>query len=337
MIRTAILGASGYSGAELLRLLGPREDVELVRLVAATSAGKPVAELYPWFDGDAGRAFDPPDTGALDGLDLVFSALPSGEAMNVIPQLLPRVGRIIDLGGDFRLPSAALYREYYGREHTAPGLLAESVYGLPELDRGAIRGARLLANPGCYPTSAILGLLPALIHGVVFPAGIVVNSLSGVSGAGRSASVEMSFAEVNENVRAYRIGSHQHIPEIETVLGRAAGTAVSCSFVPHLVPLTRGIHTTIHAPLASKVGTDEVRRLYEDYYRDAPFVRVKRDGVQVSGVARTNYCDISIAVETRTRHLIVTSAIDNLVKGAAGQAIQNMNIMFDLPQERGLR
>ena len=336
MIKTSILGASGYSGAELLRLLHSRDDIELTHLVAGSSAGKRVAEVYPWFTGRVNATFEALDPEAVAGSDVVFCALPSGEAMNVLPALRSTVGRIIDLGGDFRLPTPALYKEFYAHDHAAPELLSESVYGLPEWQFDQIREATLLANPGCYPTSAILGLLPALRYGLIQPTGIVINSLSGVSGAGRSASVEMSFSEVNENIRAYKIGKHQHIPEIESVLSQATGKPVSCSFVPHLVPITRGIYTTIHAPLVSMVSRADVHELYTAFYRQAPFVRVKTDIPQIAGVVRTNYCDICVSVETRTSHLIITSVIDNLVKGAAGQAIQNMNIMFDLPQERGL-
>lgn len=336
LIKTAIVGASGYSGAELLRLLHSRDDIELTHLVAASSAGKKVADVYPWFSGTMSATFQSLDPDALAGSDVVFCALPSGEAMHIVPTLRSRVGRIIDLGGDFRLTSTSAYAEFYQHEHTAPELLGESVYGLPEWQFDRIRGARLVANPGCYPTSAILGLLPALLHGVVEASGIVINSLSGVSGAGRSASVDMSFTEVNENIRAYKIGRHQHIPEIESVLSRATGKTVSCSFVPHLVPITRGIYTTIHATLAAPASRADIHALYGAFYREAPFVRVRHDIPQIAGVVRTNYCDICVMVEPRTNQLIITSVIDNLVKGAAGQAVQNMNIMFDLPQERGL-
>jgi N-acetyl-gamma-glutamyl-phosphate reductase len=247
------------------------------------------------------------------------------------------VGRMIDLGGDFRLPSAALYQEYYSHPHAAPELLGTSVYGLPEINFGRIREASLVANPGCYPTSAILALLPALSADLVAPEGIVVNSLSGVSGAGRSASLELSFSEVNENIRAYKIGTHQHIPEIESVLAAATGKGVSLSFVPHLVPITRGIYTTVHANLRRDLSAGEAHTIYSSFYSAAPFVRVKKQIPQITGVVRTNFCDLFVTVEPRTRQLVIISVIDNLVKGAAGQAIQNMNIMFALPQEKGLQ
>jgi N-acetyl-gamma-glutamyl-phosphate reductase len=257
--------------------------------------------------------------------------------MKIIPGLFARVGRIIDLGGDFRLKDPALYEQYYGKKHTAPHLLAGAVYGLPELHRASLPDARLVANPGCYPTGALLALLPAISHGVIAREGIVINALSGVSGAGRSASVEMSFAEVNENVRAYKIGTHQHIPEIEAALSAAAGEAVTLSFVPHLLPITRGIYTTIHASCATRVTDAEIAGLYTEFYRDHPFVRITQRIPQIQSVVRTNFCDIGLFVDHRTGQLIITSVIDNLVKGAAGQAVQNMNLMFSLAETTGLQ
>ncbi len=254
----------------------------------------------------------------------------------MVPRLHGQVGRVIDLGGDFRLKSPALYEQYYRHAHSATALLGEAVYGLPELGTDRIRPARLLANPGCYPTSAILALAPALRAGLVRPEGIVINALSGTSGAGRSSSVDLSFTEVNESVRAYKVGTHQHIPEIESVLTEAAGAAVTVSFIPHLLPITRGIYTTVHAALARPVTRASVEELYRDFYRSAPFVRVIAGVPQISAVTRTNYCDIGLSVNERTGQLVVISTIDNLVKGAAGQAVQNMNIMFGLPETSGL-
>ena len=211
------------------------------------------------------------------------------------------------------------------------------MYGLPEINRDLIAAAGFVANPGCYPTSAILALLPALKHGIINPSGIVINSLSGVSGAGRSASVDMSFAELNENVRAYKIGTHQHIPEIESVLSGASGTPVTASFVPHLIPVTRGIYTTAHANLAVTVSADELLTLYGEFYATHPFVRMTRQVPQILAVVKTNFCDVGLAIEPRTNQLIVMSVLDNLVKGAAGQAVQNMNLMFGVPETTGLK
>jgi N-acetyl-gamma-glutamyl-phosphate reductase len=256
--------------------------------------------------------------------------------MRLVPELLEAAPRVIDLGGDFRLQSAQEYEASYRRPHTAAHLLPDAVYGLPEIHREKIAAARLVANPGCYPTSAILPLFPLLKAGLIAPEGIVVNSLSGVSGAGRSSSVEMSFTEVNETARAYKLGVHQHNPEIRAALGVAAGRAVSLSFVPHLIPITRGILTTTHASLRQDATDKEARECLAAFYAGAPFVRIRESIPEIRDVAWTNYCDIGCALEPRTRQLILVSAIDNLIKGAAGQAIQNMNIQFGIPEETGL-
>ena len=336
MYTVAIVGGSGYTGAELLRLLAGRGDVRVGCVTAASSAGQRVDALYPDLAGRVDVVYEEFRLPAVEGADVVFVALPSGEGMAVVPPLRERGIRVIDLGGDFRLPAAEEYRRYYRREHTAPELLGQAVYGLPELNGDAIAAASLVANPGCYPTSAILGLLPALRHRLIEPEGIVINSLSGISGAGRSSSVEMSFSELNENARAYRIGSHQHTPEIESALRAGTGCGVSVSFVPHLIPITRGIYTTVHARLMATVSDSDAADLYTSFYRDMPFVRVRRQIPQILSVLRTNYCDVYVSVQPRTRHLIVVSVIDNLVKGAAGQALQNMNIMLGLPETAGL-
>lgn len=336
MIRVGIIGASGYSGVELLRLLISHGEVSVDKVSANSSVGKKVDELYPEFFGVLDREFEPFRIENFAGLDLAFVALPSGEAMNIVPELLHAVEHVIDLSGDFRLRSSKLYEQFYHHPHQASGLLRDAVYGLPEINRDRIAGARLVANPGCYPTSAILALLPALQHNIISPGGININSLSGVSGAGRSASFELSFTEVNENIRAYKIGTHQHIPEIETVLEYATGEKVFVSFVPHLVPMNRGIYTTIHAQLRNMVTEQELLDIYKNFFHDAPFVRVKREIPQIKNVVYTNYCDIGFTVEKRTNQLILISVIDNLLKGAAGQAVQNMNIMFGLPEEMGL-
>lgn len=337
VVNAAIIGASGYSGAELLRILTSHPGVRVRKVTAASSAGQRVDALYPALAGQCDLSYDELLPAGLEGIDVAFVALPSGEAMKIIPPLKERVGKIIDLGGDFRLKSPSLYEKYYRRAHTSPDLLPAAVYGLPEIHRDMIAAADFVANPGCYPTGAILALLPALKHGIINPSGIVINSLSGISGAGRSSSVDMSFAELNENVRAYKIGTHQHIPEIESVLTGASGAAVTASFVPHLIPVTRGIYTTAHANLAVTVTADELLTLYKEFYAAHPFVRITRQVPQILSVVRTNFCDIGLAIEPRTNQLIVMSVIDNLVKGAAGQAVQNMNLMFGIPETTGLK
>jgi N-acetyl-gamma-glutamyl-phosphate reductase len=331
-MQCGIVGASGYTGGELLRLMGRADDVQVVCVTANASVGKRIEEVHPLLKALYPLTFEEFAPERFDGLDCAFIGLPSGEAMRVVPALRGRVGRIIDLGGDFRLHDGAVYEKYYGKPHTAPALLGEAVYGLPEMNREQIRTAELVANPGCYPTSAILGLLPALTKGLVKPEGIVITSMSGTSGAGRQSKAEYSFTEVNESVRAYKVGKHQHIPEIRQVLAGAAGKPVSLSFVPHLLPVTRGIFTTIHADLLQPVSTDDVLAAYEQHYAAEPFVRVRREPPEIKSVLYTNFCDVSVVVEPATQKLIILSVIDNLVKGAAGQAIQNMNIMFGNPE-----
>ena len=336
MVTAVIVGASGYSGAELMRILARREDVVIGKVFAASSAGQRVDAMYPAFAGSLDLTFETYADGAVAGADVAFVALPSGEAMAVVPGLLGRVSKVIDLGGDFRLGSADLYEQYYRRRHSSPELLADAVYGLPELNRDRIASARLIANPGCYPTGALLGLIPAVEHDVVVPDGIVINALSGVSGAGKSASFDMSFAEVNENIRAYKVGTHQHIPEIQRGLEQVTSKPVTMTFVPHLIPITRGIYSTITAPLNVQISTQELTLLYESAYAGSPFVRVRHQIPQISDVVGTNFCDVFVTVEQRTRRAIIISVIDNLVKGAAGQAIQNMNILFGIPEQQGL-
>ena len=335
-VPVGIVGASGYSGGELLRLLSRRSDVTVTRAIARSRSGEPVASLHRGLEGITTLAFEPLEISRLEGVGVAFVALPSGESMAIMKDLQERVPIVIDLGGDFRLPDAALFRSYYKKEHPHPTLLGLVPYGLPELFRDNVRGASLVANPGCYPTAAILGIAPALRAGVVSPDGIVVTALSGVSGAGRSSDESLSFSEMNENARAYRIGTHQHIPEIETALGRIAGTGVSLSFVPQIIPVTRGIYCTVHARLTAASSTEDVRDLYRSAYREEPFIRIREHVPELTHVTHTNFCDIFVAADHRSGHLIIVSAIDNLVKGAAGQAIQNMNILLGIPEVTGL-
>jgi N-acetyl-gamma-glutamyl-phosphate reductase len=336
MTTVAVLGASGYSGVELLRILLRHRDVEVVAAMASRQAGQRLDVLYPDLAGRFERVLEPTESARASEADIVFLALPSGESMRLVPELLERGTRIIDLGGDFRLRSAERYEQAYGRRHTAPELLGKAVYGLPELNRTQIAGAALVANPGCYPTSAILALAPALRARLIDPASIVVSSMSGVSGAGRSSTVELSFAEVNENIRAYRVGAHQHQPEITDVLEDAIGLRPTLSFIPHLVPMTRGIYTTVTAQCTSTTTGAEALALYHEAYRGESFVRVKESVPEIRSVRCTNYCDIGVMLDEQTGRLVMLSTIDNMVKGAAGQAVQNMNIMLGLNEEESL-
>jgi N-acetyl-gamma-glutamyl-phosphate reductase len=336
-ITAAVIGAAGYSGAELLGILRRHPHVRLGPLFAASNAGKPVGDVLPALRGLVDRTLESYTPDAVGDCDVIFIALPSGEAMGIVPELLRRGTRVIDLGGDFRLKDPSLYRTYYTREHTATGLLPDAVFGLPEWNRPAIRGAKLLSNPGCYATSAILPLVPLLKAGLVSPSGIVINALSGVSGAGRSASVEMSFAEVNESVRPYKVGVHQHTPEIEQACAMYSGQSTTVTFVPHLLPITRGILATIAAPTVRSIAADQVRAVLEEAYADAPFVRLVSGVPEIRNVNHTNFIDIGWTVDARNNRILLLSAIDNLVKGAAGQAVQNMNLMFGFDETEALR
>lgn len=336
-ISAAVVGASGYSGAEVISFLTRHRSVRVGSLFAHSSAGKHLHEVFPRFSSLIDRPLESYSPEAACSHDVVFIALPSGEAMNIVPDLLKRGKRVIDLGGDFRLKDAALYEQYYRRQHTAKEHLKTAVYGLPEWNRAEVKQAGLVANPGCYPTGALLPLLPLLKEGIVRNQGIVVSSLSGVSGAGRSALAELSFAEVNESVRAYKVGVHQHLPEIQSVLSGVSGRPVACTFVPHLLPITRGIYTSLYAPLTSEISQERITDIYAQYYAREPFVRFSPERIpEIKHVNGTNFIDIGYRVDRSNNCLIILSVIDNLVKGAAGQAIQNMNIMFGFNETEAL-
>lgn len=336
-VRVSIVGASGYSGAELLKILLRHNFVKLDRLFANSSVGKRVQDLYPWFAGRLDTIYQEYSADAVVNSDVVFIALPSREAMNIVPALLERGKKVIDLGGDFRLKDPALYEKFYKHQHKAVHLLPQAVFGLPEWNRAAIKTASLIANPGCYPTSAILPLAPVLKEGIVQQHGITISSLSGVSGAGRSASVDFSFAEVNESVKAYKVGEHQHIPEIRTTLETITGSPVSMTFVPHLLPITRGIYTSIYATLTGNTTQADVLKVFQKHYGREPFVRFSDSAIpEIKNVNHTNFVDIGFRVYPDNNQLIMFSAIDNLVKGAAGQAVQNMNIMLGFNETEGL-
>ncbi|MCI0708470.1 MAG: N-acetyl-gamma-glutamyl-phosphate reductase [Ignavibacteriae bacterium] len=332
-----MVGASGYSGAELLKILLRHKHAHIEKLFANSSAGKRVDTVYPYFTKRVDATYEPYSLDAACTSDVVFIALPSGEAMNIVPELLARGKRIIDFGGDFRLRDASAYPKFYKREHTSANLLSQAVYGLPEWNREKIESAKLVANPGCYPTSATLPIIPLLKEGLTESKGIAISSLSGVSGAGRSASADLSFTEVNESVKAYKVGVHQHIPEINQTIGDATGQQVSVTFVPHLLPITRGIYTSIYATLKHTTTEEEVFAAYTKFYTKEPFVRFSPTTIpEIKNVNYTNYIDIGFRLYPENNQLIVLSAIDNLVKGAAGQAVQNMNLMFGFDETEGL-
>lgn len=335
----SIIGASGYSGAELLSTLLHHPQVTVTRVFANSSAGKKVNELYPIFRSTyvGNLMYEEYTLDKVGSDDLLFIALPSGEAMNYVPALVDAGKKVIDLGGDFRLQDTSLYQKYYKHDHTAAEYLPKAIYGLPEWNKEKIVGAQLIANPGCYVTSALLPLLPLVKEKLIEPKGITISSMSGVSGAGRKSSVELSFTEVNESVKAYKVGTHQHTPEIETVLRDFGGQDAVVTFAPHLIPITRGIYSSIYVTPKSGLTSDRLDVAYKKYYASAPFVRLIGDAEpEIKNVQYTNYIDIGWKKYERNNQVILLSVIDNLVKGAAGQAVQNMNLMFGFAETEGL-
>lgn len=338
MVRVGIIGASGYTGAELVRLLSRHPRVEITALTSRQYAGQPLANAFPHLAGYADLPCLDPATANLAGMaDLFFTAVPHQTAMGVVPGLLAAGARVIDLSADFRLHERKVYEEWY-QAHSAPELLAEAVYGLPEIHREAIRKARLVANPGCYPTSVILGLAPLLKAGLIVPESLVIDAKSGTSGAGRAAQTAMLYCEVTDGFRAYKVAEHRHTPEIEQELGGLIGRPLTVSFTPHLLPMSRGMLSTIYAQAAGKVDQAALDQLYADFYRDEPFVRLVGTGQlpATQYVRGSNYCDLAVRHDRRTGRIIVLSAIDNLVKGAAGQAVQNMNLLCGFAESEGL-
>ncbi len=339
MLKVAIVGASGYTGVELLRLLHCHPEVAVTCVTSEQSAGKAVSEVFPTLRSRYSLVLEnlEPDRIA-DRADFIFTALPHKAAMEVVPTFLKLGKRVVDLSADYRLRDAKEYEAWY-EPHMNPALLKQAVYGLPELRREKIAGADLVANPGCYPTSVILGLAPLLKNELIDPASIIADSKSGVSGAGRSAKVDNLYCEVNDGFKAYGVGGvHRHIPEIEQELSLLAGKRLNISFTPHLVPMDRGILSTIYATPTGAVSTAELLELYREFYGGEAFIRVLPEGSfpSTSHVRGSNFCDIGITVDGRTGRVVVVSAIDNLVKGASGQAVQNMNIMNGFPENLGL-
>jgi len=338
MVKVGIYGASGYTGQELLRLLLRHPGVDVVGLTSRQFKGTPVSYVYPVFEGLTDlRYIDASIDDIADLSDFVFLATPHGEAMDVAPIFLEAGKKVVDLSADFRLHDRAVYEKWY-EKHECPEFLGEAVYGLPELYREYIKKARLVANPGCYPTSVILGLAPLLQKGLINKESIIVDSKSGVSGAGRETKIGSLFCEVNEGFKAYNVFAHRHHPEMEQEASLLAGSAVKISFVPHLLPLDRGILSSIYAALIDERSASDLLELYRDYYEGETFVRVCREGVypNLSSVRGSNYCDIGITVDSRLKRVAVFSVIDNLVKGAAGQAVQNMNLMCGFQEDTGL-
>jgi N-acetyl-gamma-glutamyl-phosphate reductase len=338
MIRIGIVGASGYTGVELARLLCNCPDVKLTVATSRQYKGKKLAEVYPNLAGMVDIVCEDLQSEELvERADLFFTAVPHQTAMAIVPDLLQADKKVVDLSADFRIHDASVYEKWY-QKHTAQDYLAEAVYGLPELHRQDIAQARLVANPGCYPTSVILGLAPLLQDGLIDPETIIVDAKSGASGAGRAAQTGTLFCEVTEGFKAYKVAAHRHTPEMEQEISELCKKQVAISFTPHLLPMSRGILSTIYAGLGKSVTDDEVNDLYRNFYKNEPFVRISERGVfpGTQFVRGSNFCDLGFKIDSRTSRIIVLAAIDNLVKGAAGQAVQNMNLMCGLPETRGL-
>ncbi|WJW75136.1 N-acetyl-gamma-glutamyl-phosphate reductase [Thiohalobacter sp. IOR34] len=336
MLKVGVVGGTGYTGVELLRLLARHPRVALEVVTSRAEAGKPVAELFPNLRGALDICFSAPDVDRLSACDLVFFATPNGTAMQMVPALVEAGVKVIDLAADFRLADPALWEQWYGMPHACTEILAEAVYGLPEVNRDAIRQARVVANPGCYPTAVQLGFLPLIEAGWIDSGRLIADCKSGVSGAGRGASVGTLLAEASESLKAYAVPGHRHLPEIRQGLERVAGGAVGLTFVPHLTPMIRGIHATLYAPAGGDAG--DLQALFEGRYADEPFVDVLPAGShpETRSVRGANHCRIAVHRPQDGAQIVVLSVIDNLVKGAAGQAVQNMNLMSGFGETEGL-
>ena len=336
-IKVGIVGGTGYTGVELLKILSRHPNVELSVITSRGNEGQAVADMFSSLRGVVDLKFSLPDETVLSACDVVFFATPNGIAMTMVKALLDKGVKVIDLAADFRLKSAQEWSQWYGMEHACPELLEEAVYGLPEVNREAIKSARLVANPGCYPTAVQLGLLPLLQHGLIDPQGIIADCKSGVSGAGRKADVGILLCEASESFKAYAVPGHRHLPEITQGLNNVSQKAVDLTFVPHLTPMIRGIHATLYANALNEDAAD-LQSLYEKFYRDEVFVDVMPAGShpETRSVKGANVCRIAVHQLPQSRRVVVLSVIDNLVKGAAGQAVHNLNLMFGFEEEAGL-
>lgn len=334
-IRIGVVGGTGYTGVELLRLLAQHPDAELVAITSRKEAGTAVSDLFPNLRGRVSLRFSDPARASLETCDVVFFATPNGVAMTETRRLYDAGVRVIDIAADFRLQDVALWEQWYKMQHACPDLVAQAVYGLPEVNRDRIRTARIVANPGCYPTSVQLGFLPLLEAGVIDPGQLIADAKSGTSGAGRTAEVHTLLAEASDNFKAYGVPGHRHQPEIAQGLARIAGKAVDLVFVPHLTPMIRGIHATLYGRITREA---DLQALYEQRYANEPFVDVMPAGSHpdTRSVRGANWCRIAVHRPRGGNTVVVLSVIDNLVKGAAGQAVQNMNLMFGLPESTGL-
>lgn len=339
MIKVGIIGSTGYAGGELVRLLMGHKDAEIVWYGSRSYIDKKYSEVYQnMFQIVDAVCMDDNMDELAEQADVIFTATPQGLCASLVNEEILSRTKIIDLSADFRIKDVKTYEKWYGIEHKSPEFIKEAVYGLCEVNRQDIRGARLIANPGCYTTCSILTAYPLAREGLIDMSTLIIDAKSGTSGAGRGAKVPNLFCEVNENIKAYGIASHRHTPEIEEQLGYAAGESVTLNFTPHLIPMNRGILATEYAKLTRDVSSEEVRAVYDKYYKEEKFIRVLDEGIfpETKWVEGSNYVDINFKIDERTGRIIMIGAIDNLVKGAAGQAVQNMNLAFGLPEDEGL-
>ncbi|MCX7845613.1 MAG: N-acetyl-gamma-glutamyl-phosphate reductase [Dictyoglomaceae bacterium] len=339
-LKVSVLGATGYTGVELVRILRFHPKVEFVSLTSQSYIGKSFSEVYPHFHSFLDYLCEEENIEEIvEKSDCIFTALPHGHAMNIAKEVFKKGKVLIDLGADFRIKNPKIYEEWYKIEHTAKDLLPFTVYGLCEIYRNEIKNSKIIANPGCYPTSIILALAPLLKENLIDEESIIIDSKSGVSGAGRSLSLNTHFCEVNENIKAYSIPNHRHIPEIEQELSLIAKKELRISFTPHLIPVNRGILSTIYGKLQGKIIYEEILELYKNFYEKEKFIRIlPREILPITkNVLGTNFCDIGFVVDERTKRIIIISVIDNLIKGASGQAVQNMNIIFGFEEDEGLK
>ena len=339
MIKGGIIGATGYAGGELVRILMGHKDAEVVWYGSRSYVDQKYADVYRnMFQIVDAKCMDDNIEALADQVDVIFTATPQGLCASLVNEEILSKVKIIDLSADFRIKDVKTYEKWYGIEHKSPQFIEEAVYGLCEVNREDIKGARLIANPGCYPTCSTLSIYPLLKEGLIDPNTIIIDAKSGTSGAGRGAKTPNLFCEVNESMKAYGVTTHRHTPEIEEQLGYAAGKEITVNFTPHLVPMNRGILATEYAKLTKKVTYEEVKAIYDKYYADEKFVRVleKDQCPETKWVEGSNYVDIGFKIDERTGRIIMMGAIDNLVKGAAGQAVQNMNLLFGLPESEGL-
>ena len=339
MVKVGIIGATGYAGGELVRLLMNHKDAEIKWFGSRSYVDKKYAEVYQnFFQIVDDKCMDDNMEALANEVDVIFTATPQGLCASLVNEDILNKVKIVDLSADFRIKDVAVYEKWYGIEHTSPQFIEEAVYGLPEINREDVKNARLIANPGCYPTCSTLSIYPLAKEGLIDMSTVIIDAKSGTSGAGRGAKVDNLYCEVNENIKAYGVANHRHTPEIEEQLSYASGEDVLLNFTPHLVPMNRGILITAYAALKKDVSYEEVKAVYDKYYANEKFVRVLEKDVfpQTKWVEGSNYVDVNFKIDPRTKRIIMMGAMDNLVKGAAGQAVQNMNLMFGLKESEGL-